>query len=416
MKARTIINRVQPLLASKLGRILLFTGARQTGKTTLVKHLLTDYAYISVEDPALRSAYEELSAAQWQLLYPKAVIDEVQKVPSIIESIKAVYDQYDTPRYALLGSSQILLLGKIKETLAGRCSILELFPLTLPELKTTDFEEEIQPSYLQQILLDQLSTAHLPPSLVLDPQMSLKQKAYDHYLTFGGYPAVSDETLTPDERWLWLENYARTYLERDLADLATLRELEPFMKLRKAVALETGQLLNTEALARQIGITAKTVKRYLQYLSISYQSILLEPWARNPLRRLMKSPKFHFLDGGILQTILGKRGGMTGAEFESAIIAEIYKQVQTLHLPHHFYHLRTTDGFEVDLLLETGKGYYAFEMKMTENVSPVDARHLKKLADILDKPLLHSFVVSNDRNTRELAPGITAVHAALLLG
>ncbi len=315
-----------------------------------------------------------------------------------------------------MGSSQILLLGKIKETLAGRCSILELFPLTLPELKTIDFTEEIKPSYLQQLLLGQFSPAHLPPSFVLDPQMALKQKAYDHYLAFGGYPAVSDEALTSEERWLWLENYARTYLERDLADLANLRELEPFMKLRKAVSLETAQLLNIEALARQIGITAKTVKRYLQYLSISYQSILLEPWSRNPLRRLMKSPKFHFLDGGILQTILGKRGGMTGAEFESAMIAEIYKQVHVLHIPHHFYHLRTTDGFEVDLLLETSEGYYAFEMKISDKVSSVDARHLKRLAQILDKPLLHSFVISNDRMTQEFAPDITAVHAALLLG
>ncbi len=416
MKARFLSNQVRKLKDSKFGRILLFTGARQTGKTTLVKELLTDHAYISVEDPQVRPTYEKLTAAQWQQLYPKATIDEVQKAPSIIESIKAVYDQYDQPRYALLGSSQILLLGKVKETLAGRCNILELFPLTLPELKTHSFSDEIIPSFFQKILNAEMRPDEIPPQFVLDPLMPDKQKAYSHYLDFGGYPAVSDEDLSGEERRLWLENYTRTYLERDLADLANLRELQPFIKLRQAVALGTGGLLNVESLARQIGITPKTIRRYLQYLSISYQSILLEPWSRNLLRRLTKTPKLHILDTGILRAILGKQGALTGSEFESALVAEIYKQSHAIHAPMHFTHLRTSDGLEIDLLLETSEGYYAFEMKMAEKIFATDARHLKKLQDILDKPLLHSFVLSNDFETKRLAPNITAVHAAMFLG
>ncbi len=416
MKARFLEKQVHDLKDSKFGRILLFTGARQTGKTTLVKEALKDYSYLSVDDPQLRPVYEKLTAAQWQHLYPKATIDEVQKVPSIIDSIKAVYDQYDAPRYALLGSSQILLLGKIKETLAGRCSVLELFPLTLPELKTTSFADEITPSLFQKILKGELGPGDLPPQFMLDPLMPEKAKAYSHYLNFGGYPAVSDDALTADERRLWLENHTRTYLERDLADLANLRELQPFMKLRQAVALGTGNLLNVESLARQIGITAKTIRRYLQYLSISYQTILLEPWSRNLLRRLTKTPKIHLLDTGILRAILGKSGILSGAEFESALVAEIYKQTRAIPFAAHFSHLRTSDGLEIDLLLETAQGYYAFEMKRAEKVFATDARHLRKLQDILDKPLLHSFVLSNDCETKELAPNITAVHAALFLG
>lgn len=416
MKARSLSQIAEKVKDSKFGRILLFTGARQTGKTTLVRNLLKDYKYLSVEDPMMRGAYERLTAAQWRMLYPKAVIDEVQKVPSIIESIKAVYDESEMPRYALLGSSQILLLGKVRETLAGRCTILELFPLTLPELRTDGFEQTVESSFLQKIVSGEMTPEQLPPSFVLDPEMAEKQAAYEHYLKYGGYPAVSDESLTESERWDWLGNYARTYLERDLADLATLRELEPFTKLRMAAALETGTMLNAESLARQIGITGKTVKRYLQYLSISYQSILLEPWSRNAMRRLMKAPKFHFLDPGVLRTILGKRSGLSGAEFESAVVSEIYKQLHLLQVPTHCYHLRTLDGFEIDLLVEVENGYYAFEMKIADRVTSPDARHLKKLASYLDKPLLHSFVVSNDPETKLLADNVSAIHAALLLG
>jgi hypothetical protein len=119
-----------------MGRIIILTGARQTGKTTLARNAFPGYAFLSIEDPILRQSYAGLSAAQWRDLYPRAILDEVQKQPVLIESIKSVYDQWPEPRYILLGSSQLLLLEKVKESLAGRCHIVELFPLTLPELGT----------------------------------------------------------------------------------------------------------------------------------------------------------------------------------------------------------------------------------------------------------------------------------------
>ena len=394
-------------------RILVFTGARQVGKTTLVKESLTDYEYLSIEDPVMRTAYAELTAQQWHSLYPQAALDEVQKMPRLIESIKSTYDQYPEVRYALLGSSQLLLLQKVKESLAGRCSIFTMYPLTLPEMLTAEDDSELFFSIWQQLLRG--STPALLPNFQLDKRMSRKMKVWQHYNAFGGYPALIDPQLADEDRYLWLANYVRTYLERDVRDLANFRDLEPYTKLQQIMALRTGQLLNASALATQTGISSKTVMRYIEYLNLSFQTLLLPPWDRNEGKRLVKSPKVHCLDQGVLQAILRKRGGMTAAEFESLVISELFKQAQCLQAPVSFYHLRTQDGAEVDLLVELSDGYYAFEIKLSEHVTKTDARHLIRLAEILDKPLIHGYLLSNDMETKQITNDITALHAAMFL-
>jgi predicted AAA+ superfamily ATPase len=165
-----------------------------------------------------------------------------------------------------------------------------------------------------------------------------------------------------------------------------------------------------------VGVTAKTVKNYLQYLEMSYQTITLQPYEKNATRRLIKSPKIHYLDNGVLQAVIGKRGMPTGSEFESLVIAELYKQARQTELPLNFYHLRTANGSEVDCLIETEAGYYAFEIKQTEHVQPADSRHLRSLGDLLDKPLIHAFVLSNDIQEQQISPNITALHVAQFLG
>ena len=222
--------------------------------------------------------------------------------------------------------------------------------------------------------------------------------------------------MTDETRYLWLHNYVRTYLERDVRDLASFRDLEPFIKLQKALAIQTGDLINASALASQIGLSAKTVQRYIQYLELSYQTVNLSSWERNSSKRLVKAPKIHYLDNGVLQSVLQKRGGITGQEFESLVIAEIFKQVKTLQKSASFYHLRTQDGKEVDLLIEFPEGYFAFEIKMTEHITKTDARHLKNLEDILDKPVLKAFILSNDLSTSYFDENIIAINAAMFLG
>lgn len=394
---------------------MVFTGARQTGKTTIAKVGFPDYAYLAVEDPVTRKQYMALTSMQWKELFPKAVLDEVQKEPQLIESIKAVYDQWNEPRYIITGSSQLLLLNKVRESLAGRCIIFEIFPLTIPELETKSWNDSVCDSTFQTLL----QTGSLPtqyPSFTLDPAYAMKMKAWAHYIRFGGYPALADDTMDDEDRYRWLSSYVRTYLERDVRDLANFRDLEPYMKLQLAIALQTGGVFNISSLATHAGISPKTVKRYLQYLEMSYQTLTLQPWERNESRRLVKSPKIHYLDYGVLQAVIGKRGTPTGNEFEGIVVAELYKQAKQTELPVRFYHLRTSNGSEVDCLLETSDGYYAFEIKQAERVKPMDARHLKTLQTLLDKPLKHAFVVSNDIECKVFDTNITAIHAAALLG
>jgi predicted AAA+ superfamily ATPase len=415
MRSRKISNIVLKKNTSKTGRIIVLTGARQTGKTTLARKLFPDYEYISIEDPIMRGRYLELTASQWNSIFPKAILDEVQKEPLLIESIKSVYDQWTEPRYILLGSSQLLLLEKVKESLAGRCTIIEVFPLTVPELSTNNWDEVIQDSIFQQIIQGEKAIEFLP-SFFFDKKMAEKKIAWEHYLKFGGYPAVSDPDLSDEEKYDRLRGYVQAYLERDIRDLASFRDLEPFVKLQRYLAINTGNLVNASSIATQIGLNAKTVHRYIRYFELSYQTISLPAWSRNETKRLVKTPKIHYLDNGIIQTILQKRGGVTGNEFESLVIAEIYKQTKSLQKTVGFFHLRTQDGKEIDLLIELPDGYIAIEIKMKNVIDKQDIRHLTNLGELLDKPLLYSIVLSNDPETKHFGDHVVALHAAYFLG
>lgn len=414
-KKRQLTAEILKTKDRKGGRIMVFTGARQVGKTTLVRQVLNDYVYLSIEDPVASPAFLRLTAGQWRELYPKAILDEVQKLPELVESIKSAYDQFPDVRYVLLGSSQLLLLQKVKESLAGRCSIFTLYPLTIPELLTNGWDDDLQPSVWQRLLQQPDTKPAFWPSFALDPTMPKKQKSWAHYLKFGGYPALVDEDMTDEERYLWLKDYVRTYLERDVRDLASFRDLEPYVKLQKALALQTAQIVNVSALATALGMSSKTVCRYMEYLRLSFQTLTLPPWERNANKRLAKMSKIHYLDYGVLQAVLQKRGGMTGAEFESLVVSELYKQAQNVFSDASFYHLRTHDGKEVDLLVELQDGYFAFEIKMAEHVAKTDARHLRDLETILDKPVLHAFVLSNDMEVKSFDRNITAVNVAAFL-
>jgi predicted AAA+ superfamily ATPase len=414
MKARVLGAYLKQKSESDLWRILILTGSRQTGKTTLAGHYLPSYTEISLENPIERDSYAKLTANQWKELYPKAILDEVQKEPSLIESIKSVYDRYGEVRYVLLGSSQFLLMKQVKESLAGRCFIIELYPLILPELLTNNFDDPVEPSLLVR-LLDNDEKTEIAPFFVLSPAYAAKTGAFEFYLRWGAYPALSKETVSDEERREILEMYVRTFLERDVRDLSAFRDLGPFIKLQRYLANNTGCLINYASVAKETGVSIPTVQRYCRYMEMSYQVALLPAWAANPTKKLMKMPKFHFLDQGVLKTILKKTGGPTGSEFESAVIAEIYKQIKTFRLPFSCYHLRTADGREVDLLLEGVDYFIAIEVKMSEHIDRRDIRGFKGLGELLPKPLKYCFILSRDPETHYFDEGIIALHAACFL-
>jgi hypothetical protein len=414
---RALRQRLERRATSRLGRIVVLTGARQTGKTTLVREAFPDLPYISVEDPTVRPAYSRLSAAEWIERYPRAIVDEVQKAPSIVETIKAAHDADERVRYLLLGSSQILLLSRVRETLAGRAAIEDLWPLTLPEMATSSWDEPVRDSRLIAWLRDGGREAEALLGMpAADRGYARGVELLHRYVRFGGMPVVHDPAIGDEERHDWLRDYQRTHLERDVGDLAALRDLEPFVTAQKAIASRSGRAVNSADLARAAGIAPATARRFLRYLELSYQVFVLPPYFRNPEKRLGKAPRLHFVDPGVLRTVLGRRGEPTGEEFESAVAAEIYKQVRNASLPVSFHSLRTYDGREVDLLLETEAGFIAIEIKEAARVSETDARHLRGLAEFLDRPLLGSVLLSMDPDARRLGEGIVAAPAAWMLG
>lgn len=416
MKNRILAETLRRRLQAPLGRILVLTGARQTGKTTLVRQLAADYSYIDLDDPVVRPQYTALAASDWAARLPRAVLDEVQKTPAVLETLKVVHDRFPDTRYVLLGSSQILLLQKVRESLAGRAALLELLPLTLPELLTRSWDEPVAESaWVHWLRTREAPLARLPPVLQADERFARATQVFDFFLAFGGMPVLAREDLADEDRHSWLRDYVRTYLQRDLRDLVNLRELEPFVLAQRSLALAAGDLLNASALAQQAGITPKTARRFLGYLELSYQVLLLQPWFRNPLKRLIRSPRVHFLDPGVQRAVLERRGALGPGEFTSAVVAELWKQLKTSGVSAEPYHLLTFDGRGVDFLLEFADGFVPLQIRQTPRVSESDARHLFGLEDILDKPVLHAFVLSLDPQARELAHGISALPAAAFL-
>lgn len=360
-----------------------------------------DYPIVNLDAPSERVVYERLTPAEWITRFPRAVIDEAQKLPAVFETIKACYDRDPGVRYLMLGSSQLLLLKQVRETLAGRVALLELFPLALPELAAPQGEAPA-PSPLLQLLSAASPREELARQIdavrCLSPRFARSAVAWESFLRWGGLPLLHGrEGWNDDDRWAWLQDYQATYLQRDLADLARLDRLEPFVRAQRAAALRTAQPINFSELARLADISPPTAHQFMRYLEISYQVALIPGWYRNPEKRLSKQPKLHFLDPGVHRAVLAKRGAVNGAELESAVVAEVIKQARTARLALHFHHLRTADGREVDLLIEREDGYIALECKQAERVAPVDFRGLRALPSLLDKPLLLGLVVSQDR-------------------
>jgi len=335
-------------------------------------------------------------------------LDEVQKSPQIFDTIKSCYDQNADVRFILLGSSQVMLMKGVRESLAGRAALVRMYAMTLPELM--DQGHETTPSALMKILeqpsnLPSIIESLLDPVLNLSIKEAVARQWSDYILRWGAMPALLQGDFTDQDRLDWLRDYQELYLQRDLGDLARLSDLEPFTRTQKIAALRSGSLIQYSSLGAAAGVSANTAKRYMQYLELSYQIILLQPWFRNVEKRLNKSPKLHFLDNGVRRGILRRTGDPDGLEWESTWIAECIKQAHLINPGLEFYHLRTTEGREVDLLMELHEGYMAFEFKLSENIVETDARHLRGLSNILDKPLLAGFVVSQDPVVRPLQAG-----------
>jgi hypothetical protein len=380
------------LPSSKKKRLVLLTGARQTGKTTLALRKYPDVRYISLDAPENREAIRGMPTASWSRSVGNAVIDEAQKEPSLFEKVKFAFDRGDISFSLLLGSSQILLLKKIRESLAGRISVYELWPLLMGEL-TSEFDTQIPPPLLDRVFSSQDLKRIFQdvPEVLLVSDNGRIQEAEKHLLQWGGMPALLP--LPAEERWKWLKDYQFTYLERDLGDLARLDDFVPFRIFQKLAALRSAKLLNYSELARDASLSVDTARRYLEYLTLSYQTALLQPYHRNITSSVIKTPKLYWLDIGIVRSLSGFRGDLSGEIYETMVVSEIIKWMKTVQRQEEIYFYRTRSGLELDILLQTEKGLIGMEIKARTAVASADLRAMREVAKGLGKEWRGGLVV-----------------------
>lgn len=402
---RFLSTTLKKAFESPRGRLIVLTGARQTGKSTLLKGLLPDFPYFNLDDPLLRQGFSQMTGQRIAEQYPRAIWDEIQKAPELIEKLKAAHDANESTQYALSGSSQILLMRSIRESLAGRAALYQMNPLTLPELRSPNqgLLGEVEPSPLKKFIAmwrkgesTKESFRNIPPILSANSAYHRSQMLFEEYLQQGGMPFLKKQGMTADDKQAWLKDYVRTYLQRDLMDIASLHDLDSFVKAEKVLAARSGTLLNYADAARDAGIAPDSLRRYARYLEISFQAFSLPSWSRNVGKRLVKMPKFCFVDPGIIRALTQQFGEPDGRFFESAVIAEISKQLSSETENGSLFHLRTSDGREVDLLIEYPEGFIALEIKASAKAAPTHARHFRGLKEILDKPLLAKILLTQD--------------------
>ncbi len=314
--------------------VIVISGPRQSGKTTLAKSVFSHKTYVSLENPDERAFALEDPKRFSQRFSDGAVLDEVQRCPELLSWLQGLVDERGIMGdFVLTGSAQFDLMAGVTQSLAGRAARVELLPLSASELAAT----QQAPADLNSALFQ------------------------------GGYPALYDRKLTPQD---WFANYIATYLERDVRQLITVRDLSQFQTFVKMCAARSGQLLNLASLGADCGVSSVTAKHWLSVLETSYIVTLLQPHHRNFGKRLVKAPKLYFCDVGLAAWLLGIRDVSTldthsarGALFETYVVSELTKQRLNAGQPRDLYFWRDSAGNEVDVLLETAQGLQAIEIK-----------------------------------------------------
>jgi predicted AAA+ superfamily ATPase len=383
---------------------VVLTGPRQSGKTTLLKHLFAEkYRYVSLELPDVRAAAAADPRGFIDMYAPPVIFDEVQYAPNLLPYIKEKVDaERDQPGQFLLSGSQNLLLAEgITESLAGRAAMLRLLPLSRREA-------EGRPQ------------APLPwesKEKFTGNELFSYRELWMSFLR-GGYP----ELLANPQRdiHLWHASYVQTYLERDVRTLRQVGDLTQFQHFLRALAARSAQLLKLAELARDLGVAVNTAKAWLSVLEATYQVIVLRPYLANIGKRLVKTPKIYFTDVGTLCYLAGLRdpdhaasGPMGGAIFETAVLSEVVKTLVHRGLEPQVYFWRTTAGTEVDIVVESDGKLVPIEVKLSATPRPAMASGIKAFQQDFGERAAPGYVVHLGDVTLPLGGDVTALPFAL---
>ena len=348
--------------ASQYFSVISITGPRQSGKSTLLKHLFPDIPRYSMKDVNVRE-FAEHDPVAFLHQHPMGMfIDEVQKVPQLLEYIQGIVDDNPDCRFLLTGSSNFELLHGLCESLPGRAGVYELLPMTYHESEST-----------------------------------MSAKPLDEFLYNGLYPAICAEK---NKARLFYPSYVKTYLERDVRDLLKIKDQMQFMKFMKLCAARVGSIFNASELAGQIGVDSKTITNWLSVLQASYLVTLLPPYYENISKRLVKSPKLYFNDPGLACYLLDiesprqlARDKMRGAIFENYVVMEVIKHRYNRGLLNGVYFYRDSNQNEVDILLKEEGEITAIEVKSSMTYHTSFEADISHLSDWIKTPVVKKMVV-----------------------
>ena len=383
-----IEREITPILADLFERypFVTVTGPRQAGKTTLCRATFPNLAYVNLEAPDIREFAESDPRGFLSQLRNGAIIDEVQRVPTLLSYLQVLADEIrGNGLFVLTGSEQFRLSDAINQSLAGRTALLRLLPFSLSERKQTGASDAI-----------------------------------DDILHSGFYPRIHDQGLDPHQA---LGDYLETYVERDVRRMGEIRNQSGFRRFVRLCAGRVGQLLNLSSLGSDAGVSHATAREWLTVLEASYIVFQLQPFHANLRRRLVKSPKLYFYDVGLASYLIGiEHAGqiathpLRGALFENAVVAEVLKHRFNLgHRPNISF-FRDAKGLECDLFYETGRGIGAMEIKSGATVASDYFASINRVAhlvpDIAAKAVVYGGEMRQSRNECEVFP-LSALDEAL---
>jgi uncharacterized protein len=386
---RLAARRVTQALADT--PVVMISGPRQSGKTTLVRSFTgPKRAYYTLDDETLLAGVRRDPAGFLRGI-DGAVIDEVQRAPELLRAIKQSVDEDRRPgRFLLTGSANILALPRASESLAGRMETVNLLPLSQLEIHGG------RATFLSKAFAGGLPK--LPPLRSNDDLVNI--------VLSGGYPEMR-RRKTFARRQAWAREYLKSLLQRDVREIADIEKLDGMSRLFRMLAHHSGGLVNFAEASGRIGLDEKTARKYLLVFEHLYVLRRVEPWLRNRLNRLVKTPKLHFLDSGLLSTTLGVTAAriandrtILGPLLEAFVFSEFLKQTQWFDEDCALYHFRDRDQNEVDIVAETSAGaVIGIEVKGTATVSPVDFKGLRKLAEACGKQFKLGVVLYDGNHT-----------------
>ena len=346
--------------------VVTLCGPRQSGKTTLARHLFPDYDYVSLENPHELQSFRADPLLFLSQHKAPCIFDEVQNAPELLSYLQGIIDERNEPgMYVLTGSRQMELQGTVTQSLAGRSAMVDLLPLSWDELKAAGISQ-----------------------------------TRDEALYNGGLPRVHAGKAAAE---IVYANYLRTYVERDVRQLLNIRNLLLFDTFIRLLAARVGQEVNYASLAGDVGVSASTIKEWVSLLEASYVIVRIPPYHNNYGKRLTKSPKIYFTDTGLVASLLGireisqlSREPLIGNIFENFIVTEILKARLNAGLSPSMYFFRDAYGFEIDLIIDSHRQPKPVEIKSAYTFNPSMCKNLEKFAKLVPDTQSPALVFAGD--------------------